>query len=427
MKEKQFGSFYWEGSTLRLNYMIDGERQRPWFARMRIGSKAEKRNLEQEARNRLNEIEVAMRHGEFFDSTPYPTYKQMALHYWEKFQSIKQYMIDDPNCYRSDFSKLMITIEHFGDKKADLIKREDIKNFRMYLRELGDSDKVRKKWENAYINRIVACVGQVFKHCISQELWRFESASMDERIRYGNIDVCVKLENPIHGLPKLEEDPKPPIIPTREKFRALLDNLMPVYRDMAIIGVHTGLRRRNVVKLQISEISIESAEIYIKGHKGRSEPTIKKLHTEAVDVLRSRLRYIKENGIETKYIFCKPDGNPYKDFYRHWRKACKAADLDGFWFEHLRPTYASWRVEEKVSMPLLQRQLDHSTSQTTSRFYNKSSAASEEILKTQRAIFEPVLVGAPDETLTNPDRNPDNFLTKWMPVSAAIFRNHNFN
>lgn len=420
---KQFGTYYWDGPTLRLNYMIEGQRQRPKFAVLRTGSAAEKRNLEQEARHKLNEINIAIRGGTLFDTTGYPTYKQMALWYWEKFQSLKEYVKHSRQCYVTDYTKLKFGIEYFGDRSGATLKREDIKNFRMHLRSYGNSDKVKRKWSNAYINRIIATVGQVYSHCISQEFWIFDTAPMEEKIRYGNIGLCVKIDNPIKGLPKLTEDPKKPIVPTIAQFQKLLGALRPAFRDMAIVGVHTGLRRRNVVELKLTEIDFEIGELLIDTHKGGTPASRKRLHKEALDVVLARREYIRKNKIDTEYIFCKPDGDCYHDFYIHWRAACKEAGIPGFWFEHLRPTYGSWRVEEGAQLPLLQRALDHSTPTTTGRFYNKTSQATSELLKKQRSVLEPVLVGAgPD-----PDKNPDKILTKLVPASFINVHNSNLN
>lgn len=263
----------------------------------------------------------------------------------------------------------------------------------MYLREYGNSDERRRKWSEAYINRIISSVGQVYSRCITQESWRFATAPEIERQRYGNIDACVNMTNPIVGLPKLTETPKKPVIPTLEQFRTLLDLLLPIYREMAIVGVHTGLRRRNIVELKISEVDLVENEIKIEGHKGGRQSTKKRLHPEASKIIRSRIHENAINGIETEYVWCKADGNYYRDFYGHWRSACNDAGLPGFWFEHLRPTYASWRVEEGATLPLLQRALDHSTPVTTGRYYNQTSEATAEIMKTQRSVLVPVREG----------------------------------
>lgn len=387
MKAKKFGSFTWRGPSIYMDYRINGKRYRVKFGTMRSGSAAESANLEREAQLRLNEIEIALRRGTLFDNQKhYPTYKQMALWYWEKHQSPKWYIGHYRCCEASDFSKLQFSIEYFGDTPGDEIKREHVKAFRMWLRDHGNSKKVRRQWSNAYINRIVATVGQVYNHCISQEIWRFESAPPAEQGRYGNIDICVDMINPILGLPRLPETPKDPIIPTIEQFRKLLAELNPIFGQMAIVGAHTGLRRRNIVELKVSEVDLLKNQIDIESQKSGAPLTSKLLHEEAATIIRERIAANALNGIQTKYVFCKPDGDCYHDFYTHWRKACEGAGLKGFCFEHLRPTYASWRFEEGATLPVVQLLLDHSTPTTTGRFYNRSTQVAAKVMEKQRSI-----------------------------------------
>ena len=60
-------------------------------------------------------------------------------------------------------------------------------------------------------------------------------------VKYGNMDLCIDLINPTHGLPKLKETPEKPTIPTVDEFRVLLDELPPTIRYMTMFGAHTGL------------------------------------------------------------------------------------------------------------------------------------------------------------------------------------------
>jgi hypothetical protein len=54
------------------------------------------------------------------------------------------------------------------------------------------------------------------------------------------------------------------------------------------------------------------------------------------------------------YWFCDADGRR-RDFHSHWKADCIRAGIPGFQFKHCRTAYCSWRVEEGVSLPILQR------------------------------------------------------------------------
>ncbi len=384
-KPKQFGSFRWRGNSLQLDYRLKrgGARQRPVYATLRTGSVSERRQLEEAARKYLNDIETSIRKGTIFDNSEnaFPTYKQAALFYWEKFESKKEYILADNGSYASEFFKVETSIKYFDGKHVDEIKREDIKSYRAHLRELGV--KAKRPWGDAYINRFVSKVGQVYHQIINQEYWRFESAPEGEMIRYGKIDSCVKIENPVHGLSKLYEKETSHFIPTIDQFLKAWDFLLPYQKLLAIIGIHTGLRKRNVVCLKWGQVDLFGRKIKIDSHKGNKPPLIVRLHPEVIDVLKicSWSRKISE------YVICKSDGKPYKDFHVTWNKAWSDAGFERVRFRDLRTIYASWRIEEGIELGLLQRALAHTSPTTTGKIYNRTQRASEIILKTQRPLF----------------------------------------
>jgi integrase len=301
----------------------------------------------------------------------------MALFWWEKKMEKTPWIQNDYNAKSGEWYKLQQSVEHF---KETPITRSQLKAFRVSLRQR--TGRNGQKWSAAYVNRIVAMVGQVYHWCISQEVFDYKSAPEKERKRYGDIGSCVELDNPTHGLPVLTEEPAEAIIPTQEQFAEFLAALAPEYRNMAIIGVHTGLRRRNVVNMLKEHVDQVGGKLWVPDHKGSGSLRIA-LHPEALAVLRD---VILGDQSGSPYVFHRLNGDPYRSFRGAWRKACLAAGIDGFQFRHLRNTYASWRVEEGVEIGLIQRSLGHTTSAMTSKHYNKAQNATEIILRTQRAI-----------------------------------------
>lgn len=376
------------GDVLYLDYYINGKRKRPPFDTLRTNSQSEFKRIETSAQNYLNKISETLDNGteeEIFEitGTSYPTYEQMAHFWWEKDYCEREYM-KDPQRQSSDLGKLNYGIKFFRNDEGESlpgnkIDREKVKTFRMHLKQIG----VERKWKDAYINRIVAMVGQVYHGCIEEEFYTSEKADERELIRYGRIELCVRMKNPVHGLPKYYEEPVNPVVPTYDQFLKLLANLIPVLRYCAMIGIHTGLRKRNIFNLRIGEVKLISKELVIGSTKGVL-PIILKMHPDLVKLFSHLSEFWR---VDQEFVFEKIPGVPFKSLNASWKKGCEAAGIVGFQFRNLRTTYGTWRVEEGISMPLLQAALGHTTSQTTSRFYNKARHATEQIVKTQRSVW----------------------------------------
>lgn len=392
--KKEFGSFRWrrgeiflkkgekpaQGDVICLDYRANGKRIRPAFDVLKNNSKSEIANLEKSARSYLDQIERGLKVGTIIEKPVYPTYKQMAEFWWEMDYCKRTYMLTRSRQI-SDRGKLDYAINFFQGKTGDQIDREQVKNFRMHLRKIGSEKK--KPWKDAYVNRIISMVGQVYHGCIKQEIYDSKTSDPKTALKYGKIELCVKLGNPIHGLPKLYENPVSPVVPSVEEFVKFLSFLPPVLRYAALIGVHTGLRKRNILELKISEVRLSSGEFVIEGTKGIL-PMIIRLHPELIKLFE----ILSKGWIEGQvYVFEKSPGVPFRALKNSWANACQYSGLIGFQFRHLRTTYATWRVEENVSMPLLQAALGHTTSQTTAKYYNKSRHATEIILQTQRSVY----------------------------------------
>ena len=202
MKE-QFGSIRWRSNSLFIDYYVNGKRNRVKFGTLRNGTRKEKRILEGEARRHLNQIELDIRDGKFFDSqedSQYPTFKQMALFYWEKCHLLKPYIKNDNINKGSDWCKLQKVINGLGSERANKITHSELKNFRRKLNMENQRREAqgKKPWKNAYINKFIDVVGQVYKFCKEQEIWDYSDAPIKERERYGKDLEPVLLQQP-HG------------------------------------------------------------------------------------------------------------------------------------------------------------------------------------------------------------------------------------
>jgi integrase len=388
------GRWRWRGNALYLDYPQNGRRVRAAFAKLRTGSASERRNLEAQADARLRELCPGIRQSRtalFESELNFPTYKQGALHYWEKRELLKQYIADSSH-RAAEWSKLQHGVEYFDQTPMSQIARESVKAFRMHLGGIGRD----RGWKPAYINRIVAKVGQVYHYCIGQESWQYATAPAREAERYGNIDLCVRLTNPIHGLPRLTEALVDIYVPTPAEFLKGYMELPETLRRMALVAVHTGLRKRNVVMLRRDECDFDSREIRIHDTK-TGVPVVCSMHPEVYELL---LTLCDEDQAAGEFVFHDQAGKPVTRFEKEWNAAWKRAEVRRVLFKNLRTTYTSWRIEEGAPIDLLQAALGHTSPMTTARHYNRARCATKILIMKQRTVLSQPVTIRRDDSVT---------------------------
>jgi integrase len=137
---------------------------------------------------------------------------------------------------------------------------------------------------------------------------------------------------------------------TPEQARRLLQELPNHLRDMAELTLATGLRRRNVMLLQWSQIDLQKQLAWIHPDEAKARKAIGvPLGCNAIDVLRRRL------GIDMTYVFTYR-GHPVTDVTtKAWYNALKRAGIpDGFRWHDLRHTWASWHAQNGTPLHVLQ-------------------------------------------------------------------------
>lgn len=362
--------FYWRGDALYLDLRAIGEGRKK-FGRVTVQKKEARLKLEMLAEARLKELTEQFESNQLFDNNEkiYPTYKQMALFFWDKYWSVRPYFASGYTFSSSDHNKLHMAIAFLGAYRANEITREQVKAFRMDLR------KQHPTWSGAYINRIIAMIGQVYRFCITQEIYQFKDASHAEREKYGYVDNCTNCINPILGFPRLPEEPNPTKTITIEQFKTLLEVVEGEYRHYMLIAAHTGMRKRNITWLRVDEVNTFTGVISPKDHKGVSKLT-HQMHPDLVQLFKVLTPYNETYWFSRRFNYDK------------WREWTRKAEVEGFEpFKGMRASYTTWRVEEGAALSLLEAALGHSTPVITQKHYNKAHEASKLLLEKQRSVI----------------------------------------
>lgn len=120
----------------------------------------------------------------------------------------------------------------------------------------------------------------------------------------------------------------------------LLAELPEHLRSMAAFTLATGLRERNVTRLEWSQVDLQRRLCWIHPDQAKAKKAIAvPLNGDAVAILR------QQEGKNERYVFTYL-GKPVTRANNHaWRKALGKAGIEDFRWHDLRHTWASWHVQ----------------------------------------------------------------------------------
>lgn len=205
-----------------------------------------------------------------------PTLQELVDKYLQYCEIIKSYSIHTTNSYRLTFKLL------FKDTK--LVYPRDLS--RQTLEEFFFNGRLTRKWSAVTFR-------DHFKHLNPVMKWM---------IKEGFI-----AENPLKDIEKPRVEHKIPKTLSKDQASLVLDAAFHMryqykferFRNRAIIGIMllAGLRRQEVMKLKLNDVSLESRSIFInqgKWSKDRVIPINSKLYTILQEYLKERNRADKE-------------------------------------------------------------------------------------------------------------------------------------
>ena len=136
---------------------------------------------------------------------------------------------------------------------------------------------------------------------------------------------------------------------SREEAERLLAQLPPHQAAMARFALATGLRQRNVCRLEWSQVDLKKRLAWIHPDQAKARKAIGvPLNEEAMSVLRAQL------GQHEDFVFTY-EGEPVMQVNtKAWRAAVRAAGLKDFRWHDLRHTWASWHVQAGTPLNVVQ-------------------------------------------------------------------------
>lgn len=298
------------------------------------------------ARDLVHEIKSAIARGEW---PPKPTPKVMRFdELLEDYREAKARQ--GKAIMRTDIGYRRI-LERFGGRRADEIRTAEVEAWQS---DLMESMSIASTNHHLQLLRAILLRGVT-----------------NRRLGRGDVPV-MKLENPNNRRVRYLTD--------AEESRIMAE-LPGRLRSLAIVAIHTGMRKGELLNLMWGDIDFMSGTIQVreaKSGEGRWLPmnTIARAALMKLrDERRGRLRARVVNRSEAAgYVFGAPHGGALLNLNREWYPALKRAEIENLHFHDLRHTFASRYMMRGGGLYSLQTLLGHKTAEMVQRYAHLSHA-----------------------------------------------------
>jgi len=269
--------------------------------------------------------------------------------------------------------KEVVTLRVFAEEYSNLIKQNRsvayyksvVNSFKHLTDFFGLQKSIQsiglKEVENflTYLQRKV-----VKGNCV---YYRTLKAAFNKAIDWGYVkeNYFIKVK-----LPKRQK--VNPAYINNEQLAAICEKIIhQVVKAVTVFAFSTGMRLNEIVNLRWKNVNLTTRIITVGDEefttKGRNQRYIP-ISDEALTSILSQRERTKAIPIGNRYVFAKPNGEPFTgDYYsKIFKQACTDAGIDrSIHFHSLRHSFASNLVQKGVSLYTIKELLGHSTITTT--------------------------------------------------------------
>lgn len=263
--------------------------------------------------------------GRYFDKRKVTAYTVRDL--WPAWEAVIR---QENDSWKSDVGRAAHLIRHLGDRVAAQLTPDDVVRYR--------AERMKE----------VTCRGRSPRPATMNREQALLRALLNHAVRCGRLE-----KNPISETAMLKEENIRTVVFDEESFSVLLDSADPHFRAILLTAFDTGMRLKEVLKLQRPWLDLRARRLaipaeYTKGEKARSIY----LTSRTVAALQS-LPVV--DG--TPYLFVNPaTGTRWKNTSRMWRRAKERAGRSEAWFHDLRRSFVTNArrrgIPEKVVMEI---------------------------------------------------------------------------
>jgi len=155
----------------------------------------------------------------------------------------------------------------------------------------------------------------------------------------------------------------------RQLLQAARASRAPHLHDFILLAINTGMRRNEILRLQVRKIDLTTKKIHLEGEETKSgRRRVIPLNDTAISAIRSRMAWNHSNGIASPRLFVQGNGRPVEQINTAFTNAVNLAGIEDFRIHDLRHTFASWLVQAGVPLPEVRDLLGHSSIKQTERY-----------------------------------------------------------
>jgi integrase len=166
---------------------------------------------------------------------------------------------------------------------------------------------------------------------------------------------------------------------SEDEEQRLTDALPPLLRPLVLVGIHTGMRRGELLSLTWDDVDLLGGSVLVRKSKsgeGRRIPmsaTARRTFGALFETRRERMHSpVIRQSEAARRVFTAPRGGYLVNLNRAWYRAIKVARLDGLRFHDLRHTFASRLAMSGVDLFRVQTLMGHKSSRMTVRYAHLS-------------------------------------------------------
>lgn len=260
------------------------------------------------------------------------TFQELADEYKEKVSQKKR-------SYCTEKYNIDILTEKFGGLKLHRIDKETVEAVQTFvLEERGAKKATANRYAAIFLNMLTYAYNKKWISLVVLE----EARSAKK-------------------FPEVTPDVTPL---TPEECTALIRKAPAHIRLALVIGIYTGLRRKDILKMTWSDINFATGVISIHVSKTANTAT-ELLKIQMSDTLRIFLETAER---KSEFVVCKPCGGQFKTIKESWDMARKAIGKPQLRLHDLRHTFASLLVMNGTDIYTISKMLGHSSIEMSKRY-----------------------------------------------------------
>lgn len=256
-----------------------------------------------------------------------PGYIAIPNAYLKKLE-LKKYSQNTAKIYIRSFENFA---NYYNNRSVDQLDERDITSYIQFL--------VNNKHSESYINISINAIKFYY-------------------------EIVCNMPNRFYNVTRPKTTKRLPTILDKTEIKSILATISNIKHECIISLIYSaGLRRNELIQLEIKDIDSKRMMIHIRGSKGRKD-RYTLLSASVLPLLRRY--YIKHKP--QKYLFESPNGSQYSasSIRNILERAVKRADIRKRVTPHtLRHSFATHLLESGVNLRYIQSLLGHSSSKTT--------------------------------------------------------------